>query len=392
MSDTETLVTETENTTSQPSKAVSTGAIQRVELPLNNGQVIEGNTPNTIVREIDHSVKETNDQGAVQSTDVKVEYTDDQRKAFLKEMFGDENVDVEAIKEKLKPATQEPTEAQKQKAASDKELRLMKIFVEKFNGTPEMYNLQKQIAGVDAKEFSKAEAIAEAIAAGFTEEEGKAIANERYYQNKIDALEQDFDNDETDEAFEARKASLQKKIDFGNKKLEAKSQYKIQQAKDFLTTLQKEAESEDLQRQADEQISSNVDEVLKAMPRKQTLELGKSNDIDLAPITHEVSEDSVEKVRSILKDPEQRNNFFNNQDGSLNLAKLTDVLLKSEEYNRIAKFALVEGEHRATQIFQSRFPATTAYELGVGGSMPKNNGNGKVVTVGKQQRAQPQHN
>lgn len=394
MADTETLATETTNQNQEAPKAGRRGAVQRVEMnveeaaPLieSNGMAAtKGAEPETTIEP-----NKTGNEG--QEIATSTEFTDVQRKALLKEIFGDEEIDIEAIKEKIKPTKAEPTEEQKKKAATDKELRLLNLFVSKFNGTPEMYNLQKQIANADPKEFSKAEVIGEAIAAGFTEDEAKVIANERYYQIQLDGLEQDYTNDESDEDFEKRKAAIQKKIDFGSKKLEAKSSYKIQQAKEFLGTLQKEADSEDLQRQEDEQISSNVDEVLKTMPRKQTLELGKSNDIEINPIQHEVAEESIEKVKSILKDPQQRNNLFNNQDGTLNLSKLTDVLLKAEEYNRLAKYALLEGQDRQTKIFQKTFPATSPQGLGIGGVPDKSNGNGNVQSRGKRQVVQPTHN
>lgn len=387
MPDTETLATETQ-TTDKDATVAKAGKVERVEFNLINGQP-EVVVPATEVAQPEAVVEP--DKEAVVKEEPKPEFTEEQKQRFLRETFGDD-VDVETIKNKLKPEAPELTEEQKQKQAADKEMRLMKIFVDKFGGTPEQYNLQKQIANVDPTEFSKAQAIEEAKVAGFNDEEAKAIANERFYQIQLDSLEQDYDNDESDEDFEKRKATIQKKIDFGNKQLAAKSQTKIQQAKDFLTTLQKEADSEDLQRQEEERISSKVDEVLKTMPREVTLELGKSNDEDLAPIVHKVSEESVEKVRSMLGDPAQRNNLFLNEDGTLDIHTAAVVLLKAEEYNRLAKNALLEGQTRQAKIYESVFPARSPYALGIGGVTDKQIGEGKATTRGKREVVRPQYN
>jgi hypothetical protein len=321
----------------------------------------------------------------------EVEFTEEQKKAFFKKMGieykGDD--DFEALKEKLKPTEAQPSEEDKKKAISAAELKQAELYI-KNGGTLEQFNTIKSIANADPKEFSKKAAILELIDAGFTEEEAKDIAKERYYQIELDAIEQEVD--ETDEEFEARKAKLQKKIDFGTKKIQTKSSYLQKQAGDVIKGLQEALEYEELQKKTEAEFLSNVDKTLSTIPRKQTFELGKVNDREISPILHEVSDDSVAKVAELLKDPAKRNQFFYNQDNSLNIANLTPLLLNHFEMNRAIKGALLEGQTRQVAEFEKVFPSKTAFELGVGGTPRTNLQKGKVASSGKPQVVRPQYN
>ena len=364
----------------ETAKATSIGKVERVEFAM----------PKETKEAVAPKAEAPKEAELPKQEKPKDTFTEDQRKTFLKEMFGDENVDIEALKEKLKPAPAEPTEEEKKKAHSEKELRLLKLFVDN-GGTPDQFNEIKSMATADSTEFSKKEATAELIASGFTEKEAASIIKERYYQIELENIEQDFDN-ETDEEFEERKKSLQKRVDYGTKKLASHSAYKQQQAVNALKGLEQLIESEELQVKEEATISSNVDELLSKMSRKQTIELGKYNDVPLASVDHEVSEDSIKQVADILKDPAKRNNFFKNQDGSLNLPKLTEVLLNNFELKRAVKGALLEGQSRMTAEIRKTFPAVSPYELGIGGTPQKNHFKGVVASTGKVERLRPQHN
>lgn len=321
----------------------------------------------------------------------EIEFTEEQKAAFFKKMGieykGEE--DFEAIKEKLKPTEAQPSEEDKKKAISAAELKQAELFI-KNGGTLEQFNTIKSIANADPKEFSKKAAILELTDAGFTEEEAKDIAKERYYQIELDAIEQEVD--ETDEEFAARKAKLQKKIDFGTKKIQTKSSYLQKQAGDVIKGLQEAIEAEELQGKTEATFLSNVDKTLSTIPRKQTFELGKVNDQDIAPILHEVSDESLAKVAELLKDPAKRNQFFYNQDNTLNITNLTPLLLNHFEINRAIKGALLEGQTRQVAIFEKTFPSKTAFELGVGGSQTKTLQKGKVASSGKPQAVRPTYN
>lgn len=340
-------------------------------------------------KEVEVKAKAKTDDKKVEE-EKEVEFTEEQKKAFFKKMGieykGDD--DFEAVKEKLKPTAQ-PSEEDKKKAISAAELKQVELFI-KNGGTLEQFNTIKSIANADPKEFSKKAAIIELIDAGFTEEEAKDIAKERYYQIELDAIEQEVD--ETDEEFEARKAKLQKKIDFGTKKIQTKSNYLQKQAGDVIKGLQEALEQEELQKKTEAEFLSNVDKTLSTIPRKQTFELGKVNDREISPILHEVSDDSLAKVAEILKDPAKRNQFFYNQDNSLNIANLTPLLLNHFEMNRAIKGALLEGQTRQVAEFEKVFPSKTAFELGVGGTPRTNIQKGKVTSSGKPQVVRPQYN
>lgn len=393
MSEVETAIQET--TEVKLPKVASLGHIKTVQgIPEIKAETTE---ESTIENKVEDKTPESKNQEETKETTTTPETTttnisEEQRKAFLKEMFGDENFDVEAAKEKLKPTPAEPTETEeeKKKVQSEKELRLLKLFVEQ-GGTPEQYNEIKNIANGDKVELSKKKALAELMSNGFSEAEAQEMMKQEFYQIELDNIEQDFEN-ETDEEFEARKKAYQKRVEYGAKKLERYSSYEQQQAAGILKSLSDEIESSDLEAKEEAEISSKVDEMLSKWPRKLTIEIGKNNDTVMSPVEHEVLEGSIQKVADILKDPAKRNNFFNNQDGTLNLPKLTEVLLSYFERNDLAKNALLEGQTRMTAEFRKTFPATTAYELGVGGSPHKNTGKGAATKIGEPKRVSPQYN
>lgn len=382
----ETEVAVKEETKSQPSKVASLGKVDRVSFSLKKEEDVADATVE------DKKVEKVENKSTQAATEIESEkdlFTDEQRKALLKELFGDENTDIEAIKEKLKPAPTEPTEEEKKKAQSENEIRILKLWVEN-GGTPEQYNEIKNIANGDKVELSKKKALSELIAEGFSKDEANEMMKSEFYQIELDNIEQN--DDETDEEFEARKKALQKKVDYGAKKLERYSSYEQKQAEEILKGLSTAIESKDLEAKKEASISSNVDELLSKLPRKQTIELGKNNEVVIAPVEHEVSEDSIKQVADILKDPAKRNNYFKNQDGSLNLQKFAEILLKNIEYDRVTKNALLEGQTRSYNEIRKTFPASSPYEIGIGGAIRKNTGKGSVASSGKPQRVSPQHN
>lgn len=323
----------------------------------------------------------------------EVDFTAEQKKAFFKQLGVDYNSDedIETIKNKLKPADAEPSEEEKRKAEVAAEMRLLDLFV-KNGGTPEQFSSIKNIANADPEEFSKKAVVMELVQNGISEEEAKAIATEMYYQNLLDNIEQDIDEEDKD--FEARKNALQKKVDIGNKIIKAKSTSIQKNAADVIKGLKQALEEEELHSKNEATFLSNVDKTLTTLPRKQTFELGKVNDREIAPVLHEVSEDSIKQVAALLKDPAKRNQFFYNQDNTLNLTNLTPLLLNHFEIQRAVKGALLEGQTRQVAEFEKVFPASTGYELGIGAAATKANANGKgkIASSGKPERVNPKYN
>lgn len=385
-----------ENTEIEQPKAVSVGKVQRAEMnPVSQAITpeIEGNKnvappQNTIDENKD--VSQAN-AAATTTPEPEVELTEEQQKAFFKklgiEYKGSE--DFEALKNKLQPKPAEPTDEEKKAAITAEEMKMAELFV-KNGGTLEQFNTIKKIANDDPAEFSKKSAIIELVEAGFTEEEAKNIAKEMYYQIELDNIEQD--EEESDDDFERRKKLLEKKVGFGSKKLNSQASTIQQQAAEVLKGLQDAIKSDELRRNEEVTFLSNVDKTLQSIPRKQTYELGKVNDMDLPPIQHEVSEDSIKAAEEILKDPAKRNNFFYNKDNSLNLTNIAPLLVNHFEQTRSIKGALLEGQSRQVDEFRKVFPAQSAHDLGVNGSQPKNNQKGAAVSRGKKQVVSPSYN
>lgn len=300
--------------------------------------------------------------------------------------------EIKAEYEKRFPTTAQPTEAEVKAKADAFEQRMLNLFVEEGLKNPEkkaedlinQYAALKAIAGGDITELSKAELTRELKAAGFDEGQIADIQKERYYQleqAEIDAIEDP-----------AEKALAQKKLDYGKKKLEGKATHQKQAAEQFFNTLKSAVTEKDLQATKESEFSSNVEEHFKKVERKLALQLGKSGDDDIAPVEYEVPEAVIEEAKNVLKDQSLRKQFLYNSDGSLNLANLSETILKAKMFDSAAKTAYLTGGHRQVEAFEKVFPKN-ANALGVGGnnSAPAK-GIGKIVSVGQPQRFKPAAN
>lgn len=316
-------------------------------------------------------------------------FTEEQKKAFFKtlgvEYTGES--DIETIKNRLKPDAVIPTEEDKIRQQNAHEMKLLAKFTENGKNTTEQFNLIKTLANLPASEFSRKAAIDALVEAGVSKEEAEPMAKEMYYQIELNNLEPELE--ETDEEFAARKAKLEKKIALGAKLLESQNSHKQTAFKNILQSLNEAVEADELLAKQEVSILSKVDETLSKFARKKTFELGKVNDTDIPPIQYEVSDATITQVRDILKDPVKRNNFLFNQDGTLNIDNLTEVMVSNFELKGAVKAALLEGQSRQVALIQSVFPYDTPFSLGVGGSAKNANGNGQAVKIGKIQRMNP---
>lgn len=306
------------------------------------------------------------------------EFTEEQLQSFF-EAKGIKYEGLDKLKEKvdyvIPEHKAEETPEQKEAHAKAEEKRILDYYIAN-GGTAETYVAVKSLLASDLTEVSIAEIRKEMKEAGFDEDETNAVLKERYYQVKtdeidtvVDKLEQGVDEDDT--AYEARKvaykASLEKKIAYGNKKIEARKATIKTKAENFISGLKEAIKAEDLQKEEEVQTVSKVDAALKELPRKMTLQLGKVNDQDISPVEYEVSEESIAKVSAILKDPAQRKQFLNNQDGSLNVSKIAELMVRNEQLENIAKVALLEGGTREVEKLRKIFPSNPQ-ALGVGGA------------------------
>jgi hypothetical protein len=248
-------------------------------------------------------------------------------------------------------------------------------------GTAEQYVAMKSVAGMDPKALSQESTTKELKEAGFSDEEVRVIIKERYYQ--IDGTGIQRDDDESDEDFTSRKALLEKKAAYGEKRLQSAGQPLKVNAETLLNNLRDAVRAEDLQKQNEAKFLSSVDEGLKKFPSKLTFELGEVDDKKLDPVHFEVNEVQKAKVREILSDPAKRQQYFFNPDSTIDLQKVIGVILKNEALETIVKDSFLEGGNRQVKAFRGVFP-NSAYAVGVGGTPETTVG--KIVKAGQPER------
>lgn len=303
------------------------------------------------------------------------ELTDEQFKELLKGRGIElDDKGIEGLKEKLKPAdpAKAPEDVQKEKVAAEAafEKRMLDHFLAN-GGTPENFVALKQVAAADLKELSASEIRREMKEAKFSDEEIATVLKERYYQINPEELVQD--DNETMEEFEKRKALTEKKIAFGAKKLESKSSHIKKQAEDALSTLREAIKFDDSEKEKEVQHSKRVEDFFAKLPKKVTVDLGKTKDgQDIAPIEYVIPVELITDVMGTLKDPEKRNKFLYNEDNSLNLDNVASIMLRNKYLETLVKDAYLDGDTRGSsrevEKFEKIFPGRTAKDIGVGGT------------------------
>lgn len=393
----DTAIQTSENTTTQEPK-FQRGNLQRVEIaipketPVDNNDIDLGNE-NKEVAEGANATSNANNGAAnanANAAPAPTELTEEQLKEFFKSK-GIEYDGLDNLKSKLTASqntSTELTEEQKKVQALAKEKRIVDKFVSG-GGTVEQYVALKNVAEMDVAELSKNTAKKELKDSGFDDTEIESIIKERYYQIAIDELEQG--DDEEDEAFEKRKNAIKRKKEYGDKLLSTRSLPIKTQAAGILADIQSAIDSEDLQVQREITISAKIDEDFKVLPRKMSIEIGEIGGKTVSPVDYDVSETDIAEVKSMLKDPAQRQQFLFNEDGSLTNT-LIQTIVKAKAFDSASKISFLTGQNKAITDFQKTFPATSMQELGVGGSpqKPKDSKPGQPVSYGKVQRVQPQ--
>lgn len=364
----------------------SIGKVQKQEFTIPKHQEItDTNVSETLQANADTEVGKTD-------TPTK---TEAEIAAELKLAEDAKNIQTPPVNEPLKPLTDEelkaeyekrfPTQAaltdeERQKQADAFEKRMLDLYVDG-GGKIEEFALYKQVSAMDLTDISEAELTKELKAIGITDpEQIKAVKKERYFQleqEDIDAIE-----DETE------KSLAQKKLDFGKAKFENKGKQIKENAVDFLDNLKEAVNQKDFFTKRENDISSNVDEHFSKLERKMTLQLGKVDNTDIAPVEYEVPQDIIDKAREKLNTTAARKQLLFNKDGSLNHTNLADLVLKAEmfESGTASKTAYLEGGHREVEKFEKLFPYRSAAALGLNGAQPDPKGTGKVAGIGKVQR------
>lgn len=379
----ENLTNNATETVAQPAQPVKLGAVQRVEMAFPSDNQTQTNQ--TLNNEGANAINGASN-GAEGVAAPAPTVTDEQ----LKEYFKAQGIDYEGI-EKLKEKLSTPVQTNVQETTEQlqaKELAKEKRMLDKFitgGGTAEQYVALKNLANGDLAELSKNTVKKELKDAGFNDTEIEGIIKERYYQYGEDDLEQ-FD-EESDKDFAKRKKEYGDKI-LSNRSLPIKNQ-----AAGILADIQSAIDSEDLQASNELSVSANIDEQFKTLSRKDTYEIGEINGKAIPPVESEVPETELAAVREMLLNPTSRKQFLHNQDGSLNITNITNVLVENAKLKSAIKTSYHEGSTRTNAHWEKVFPARNPQEIGIGGSQSRPNGqqNGaKPFSLGKVQRVTPQ--
>lgn len=327
-------------------------------------------------------IRETAEAEAAKNT--LPDLSNEQTNKLLAKALGIENFDgnIDALKEKLKPATVEQTTEEKEATEKAFENRMVEFFL-KNGGTAEQFAAFKAVASTDLRSLSVDTIKREMKADGFDEDEIAVVLKERFFQLNPDELQKE--DDEDDDVFEKRKEKFRKKVEYGSKQLDNYTAPLKRQAEQALISLRNAIKESDLEKQEEIQTSSKVEEIGKTVPRKMTFNLGKVNDKDIAPIDYVVTENDIAEVVAELKDSEKRKQIYLNSDDSLNLTSLFDLRLKNKILETALKAAYLEGSDRQVSAFEKVFPGT-AHSLGVGGNGKNNSGKpGQIVSAGTPQ-------
>lgn len=299
--------------------------------------------------------------------------------AAMKEYFKANNIewdgDIEGLKNKLKPAAQAPTpeEIEQQKAAHDK--RLADLFVQK-GGTIDNFVALKQLMAADPTEMSKTVLHKQLMDEGLDEEGAIAVSKQMYLEHDLDNLEQGATELDTD--FAARKEKLQKRISSGAKVLANLGLPIIQNAKKTYEGLENELKQIDADEKDEVELSSKIDAHFKTLPREFSVNIGKINDKDVAPIPVKITDEDIAAVSEVLKDKKKWEALVYDDKGQFNFAKVAEILLRNKALETAAGSAYVAGQTKQVEEFGKVFPARSAHAVAPG-KTPNSASNTKTV-------------
>lgn len=246
----------------------------------------------------------------------------------------------------LRPPAAEKTEEEIRILQNSEDLMLTERFV-KQGGTVEGYAALKQIAAADLKEFSLQDTRMELKNAGFEDEEIEEEIKKRYF----------LLSDEEKENIGEYDKEMLKKSEYFSKKLENKSSYKIEQAKNLLAKLKADISAEKYEKETDAKISSTVEEYAKTFNRTLTIDLGESNGQKLNPVEYVIDEADIAEITGKLSDKAKRETLLYNQGGLENVTTLFDAFMWEKIATSLAKKSLIQGATEQVNFFSGKFPS-----------------------------------
>ena len=239
-------------------------------------------------------------------------------------------------------------------------------------GTVDSYAAMKVMATTDLTLMSEQELEKELKDAGFTEEEKKIIRAERYYQIEDEEIETLTDPKE--------KELAKKKKEFGTKKLQGKASHKQQLAVSFFTNIDKALAEQEAEAADEKELAQKVDSHFQTVQSKITLQMGKTaENVDIAPLEIDVPAEVITEVKNLLRDTEQRNKILYTEEGNLNIAFLSEILVRNKVLEAAANKSYLKGVSDNTAEFEKTFPIREASGIGLG-NLISGSGQGKTVS------------
>lgn len=310
----------------------------------------------------------------------KEDLSEDQIKAYFEKQGVTYN-GIDDLKSKLSPEDViSPEELKKQQLEAER--KYVDVVVNG-GGTVEEYVQMKSLAEKPLNELSLELLKAELSLEGLSEEEVKNYIKDSFYQ---------FTDEELEDLSEDEKQSFLKLKAIGSKRLESYASNIQKEAKNALDKIKNIVESEKLVQQEQEQISSKVDEYFSNLTKKLTFNLGESNGKPQEPLEFEISDKQIAEARDFLKDPDKREQFLTNSDGTLNIENISNLKLENIYLKSLVKVAFLEGGSRQAKIVSDIFPAVNPYAVGVGESNKQKFIKGQPASFGKPKVVSPQFN
>ncbi len=276
--------------------------------------------------------------------------------------------DVKSLDELTTPTTT-LTPEQKKAAENALDKKRLDWFVAN-GGTVDSYSKMKELATSDLTALSEKKLEQELTDAKFTEEEKKIIRAERYYQLDEEAIEALED--------ETEKSLAKKKKEFGTQKLNSKAAHEQKLAVSFFDNIDKALKEQDTVAADEKELTQKVDSHFQTVSGKITLELGKTPDGKvIAPIEVDVPAEIIAEVKEQLRNTETRNKILQTEDGTLNIAALSEILIRNKVLEAAANRSYLKGVSDNTAEFEKIFPIKDANAIGLSSLNGGNNGQGK---------------
>lgn len=289
--------------------------------------------------------------------------------------------DLNSLKEKVDytPPAPEPTAEEKKKIEAQTEKNMLDLFVSDGQHTIEEFASLKTLANADPAQVSEAELRKELKAEKFTDDEINDIISEGFFEVSDEEIEK-YEN-ETERNFLKRKKEV-----FAKRKANYAAHI-VTEAKEILEGLKNAVISRNVQAQKEKDFVSKVEAHFSNMSRSLTIEVGKINDVDTDPIQYPIDDNHIKEVKELLQDPVKRQQYFFNNDNTLNLEKIADVMIRNMSLESIVKTTYLEGGTRQVEEFKKTFPAHSAHAIGTGGAPKGGDKNSKTISGrGKVQR------